>query len=428
MNLSYGSQGEEVRKLQEALNSQGYGLSVDGIYGAKTQAAVRDYQSKNGLSVDGIAGVNTQGKLYSTQTAGTTAQPATAKPVTPAYETPKPSAYQPSETVEAYKQQLQQQIKNKPRQYQNPYQQQLDDLYQQITGRQPFSYDAEGDALYQKYKEQYQALGKQAMADTMGQAAALTGGYGSTYGQSVGQQQYDAYLRQLTDKIPELQQAAYGRYTQEGQDLLDRYGLLQTREADAYGKYRDEVSDWSDEVSRLYSLYSGERDYEYGAAMDERDYGYQLASENRKYAYDTAMGMISAGVMPGDQMLADAGLSKADAQAMVNAYLAQMAAAASGGGGSGGRGSGGGRRSGGGSGENTTGQTGNAGAYGAAAQMVGKATTLAKRMAILNRYKESLTSQEYNDIYDQLIRPYDKGKGSGGSGAFVTNKNNLAGR
>ena len=32
MNLSYGSQGEEVRKLQEALNSQGYGLSADGIY------------------------------------------------------------------------------------------------------------------------------------------------------------------------------------------------------------------------------------------------------------------------------------------------------------------------------------------------------------------------------------------------------------
>lgn len=339
MNLSYGSQGDEVKKLQEALNSQGYGLSADGIYGSKTQAAVRDYQSKNGLTVDGIAGANTQGKLYGTS--GESQQQAAPAPATPTYETPKPSAYQPSETVEAYKQQLQQQIAGKPGQYQSPYQQQLDDLYQQITGRQPFTYDAEADALYQQYKGQYQALGKQAMEDTMGQAAALTGGYGSTYGQSVGQQQYDAYLRQLTDQIPELEQAAYGRYTQEGQDLLDRYGLLQTREADAYGKYRDEVNDWSDEVSRLYSLYSGERDYEYGAAMDERDYGYQLASENRKYAYDTAMGMISAGVMPSDQMLADAGLSKTDAQAIVNAYLAQMAAAASGGGGGGGRSGGG---------------------------------------------------------------------------------------
>ena len=32
MNLSYGSRGDEVKRLQTALNSQGYGLSVDGIY------------------------------------------------------------------------------------------------------------------------------------------------------------------------------------------------------------------------------------------------------------------------------------------------------------------------------------------------------------------------------------------------------------
>ena len=64
MNLSYGSRGDEVKRLQTALNAQGYGLSVDGVYGAKTQAAVRDYQSKNSLAVDGVAGPLTQGKLY----------------------------------------------------------------------------------------------------------------------------------------------------------------------------------------------------------------------------------------------------------------------------------------------------------------------------------------------------------------------------
>lgn len=335
MNLSYGSRGDEVKRLQEALNSQGYGLAADGIYGAKTQAAVRDYQSKNGLSVDGIAGANTQGKLYGGQTGS--GQQQAAAPVTPTYETPKANTYQPSETVEAYKQQLQQAISKKPGEYQNQYKQQLDDLYQQITGRQPFSYEAEGDALYQQYKDQYQALGAQAMADTMGQAAALTGGYGSTYSQNAGQQQYDAYLRQLTDKIPELRQAAYSQYLQEGDDLQNRYAMLQSREAEDYSRYRDQVGDWGDEASRLYALYSGERDYEYGKAMDERDYGYQLASDNKKYAYETAMGMISAGMMPGDQMLADAGLSKADAQAMVDAYLAQQAAAADGGGSGGGR-------------------------------------------------------------------------------------------
>lgn len=55
-----GSRGNEVKTLQEALNKAGnYGLAVDGIFGAKTEAAVRDFQTKNGLSVDGIVGPKT---------------------------------------------------------------------------------------------------------------------------------------------------------------------------------------------------------------------------------------------------------------------------------------------------------------------------------------------------------------------------------
>ena len=62
--LRKGSTGQDVRELQTALNGKGYTLSVDGIYGDKTAAAVRDYQQKNGLSmVDGIAGNETWGSL-----------------------------------------------------------------------------------------------------------------------------------------------------------------------------------------------------------------------------------------------------------------------------------------------------------------------------------------------------------------------------
>ena len=49
--LRKGSTGQDVRELQTALNGKGYTLSVDGIYGDKTAAAVRDYQQKNGLSM-----------------------------------------------------------------------------------------------------------------------------------------------------------------------------------------------------------------------------------------------------------------------------------------------------------------------------------------------------------------------------------------
>lgn len=352
MNLSYGSQGDEVKKLQEALNSQGYGLSVDGIYGAKTQAAVQDYQSKNGLSVDGIAGVNTQGKLYATS--GESQQQAAPAPATPAYETPKPSAYQPSETVQQAQALLQQQLSQRPGEYQSQWQDKLDELLGKIQNREPFSYDLNGDALYQQYKDRYIQQGKQAMMDTMGEAAALTGGYGSSYAQTAGQQTYQGYLQQLNDVVPELYGMALDQYNQEGQDLYDRFALLGEQESQDYSRYRDDLSDYNAELDRLWSQYVTERDTDYDRYAEERDYGYQLSTENRKYAYDTAMTMIAAGLMPGDQMLADAGLAKEDAQSMVSAYLAQQAAAASGGSGGGGRRSGG---SSGGSGQQSSGYT-----------------------------------------------------------------------
>ncbi len=56
----YGSRGNEVIQIQTKLKRWGYyNGSIDGIYGSKTQSAVRYFQSKNGLTVDGIAGKNT---------------------------------------------------------------------------------------------------------------------------------------------------------------------------------------------------------------------------------------------------------------------------------------------------------------------------------------------------------------------------------
>ena len=56
----YGSTGSEVTQIQTKLKRWGYyNGNVDGIYGSKTVAAVRSFQSKNGLTVDGIAGPKT---------------------------------------------------------------------------------------------------------------------------------------------------------------------------------------------------------------------------------------------------------------------------------------------------------------------------------------------------------------------------------
>lgn len=56
----YGSSGSEVTQIQTKLKRWGYyNGNIDGIYGSKTVAAVRLFQSKNGLTVDGIAGSKT---------------------------------------------------------------------------------------------------------------------------------------------------------------------------------------------------------------------------------------------------------------------------------------------------------------------------------------------------------------------------------
>lgn len=56
----FGSRGEEVRQIQTRLKKWGYySGTVDGIFGTQTQKAVRYFQQKNGLTVDGIAGSKT---------------------------------------------------------------------------------------------------------------------------------------------------------------------------------------------------------------------------------------------------------------------------------------------------------------------------------------------------------------------------------
>ena len=105
----------------------------------------------------------------------------------------------------------------------------LERLYAAITGRPAFSYDPASDPVYNSYAQSYQRRGRLAMRDTMGQAAALTGGYGSSYAQSVGQQQYDSYLQSLGEALPELYGMAWQRYNAEGDALKTAWELASER-------------------------------------------------------------------------------------------------------------------------------------------------------------------------------------------------------
>ena len=289
--VAYGSQGSAVRQLQNELNKRGYGLAEDGIFGKKTRSAVRDYQKKNGLTmVDGIAGDETWGSLLS---AAAVQEPqltpmAQGTFVTAAESTPRAEVtagtarrlreleqgYTPSDEVTAARAYRDSVAAMEPGAYQSRFEEKLQELYDQIAGREAFDYDPEEDEAYRRYAKLYAAKGAAAMEDTLGKAASLTGGYGSSYAQSAGQQAYNGYLQELAALVPELRQAALAEYRQEGQALADQYSMLSQREKNDYARYQNERADWQKLLA---------------AAQDE----YESADSGDRRLYQTLLGHFS---------------------------------------------------------------------------------------------------------------------------------------
>jgi len=138
------------------------------------------------------------------------------------------------------------------------------------------------DPLYQQYKDSYMRQGNLAMRDTMGNASALTGGYGSTYAQTAGSQAYDQYLGKLNDKIPELYQLAYGMYQDEGQNMYNQLNALQGLDSTEYGRYRDSMSDYYTDRDYYYNKANNQYNQEYGEYLNnagfwdsDRNFDYQ---------------------------------------------------------------------------------------------------------------------------------------------------------
>lgn len=265
--VSYGSSGDAVKKLQNLLNQKGYSLDEDGIFGTKTQAAVRDYQKKNGLLLDGIAGDETWGSLMN---ANTQQQQAVVMPsisgatILALRELEK--GYTPSNEVKAAEALRASIASAKPDDYVSSFDEQLQALYDEMAQREAFRYDPAEDAAYQSYAKQYQRQGKLAMEDTMGKAAGLTGGYGSSYAQSAAQQAYAQYLDKLQDVVPALQENAWQQYKAQGDALLQRYELLKGQDETAYKRWQDEVNAWQKAVE------DAQKEYEYASSADLKKY------------------------------------------------------------------------------------------------------------------------------------------------------------
>lgn len=218
------------------------------------------------------------------------------------------------------------QVKSNLPSYEKSYDSALQELFDNLSNYEKFQYDTRGDSLYQAYKQSYTDAGRMAMMDTMGQAAALTGGYGSSYGQSVGQQQYSSYLQRLNDVLPETYGMAYQQH-QDGRDALQmQYNMTQQLADDEYQQYQDKLSAyyqelgyWQDVTDTAYNRYQKAEEQAYDRQQD---------------AYERLAEMIvNMGYVPNEADLAAAGMSQQHYQTYRNYYNSLIAASASSGGG-----------------------------------------------------------------------------------------------
>ena len=186
--------------------------------------------------------------------------------------------------------------------FSSSYDEQITELYNKIVSREPFKYDPMSDSLYGQYREQYAQMGRMAMRDSMGKAVGLTGGYGSSYAQKVGQQEYDEYLQKLGEVMPELYAAAYQRYKDQGEALESQYQRLTKLERDEYDRYRDQVEDAK---------------YQQGMEADR-----EKADNDRKDKnYDRLVELITkAGYIPSQEELEQSGMTQEQAEAYLRRY------------------------------------------------------------------------------------------------------------
>ena len=203
-----------------------------------------------------------------------------------------------------------------PPQYTDQYSSRIDEMLDKLLNRDKFSYDNTKDPLWQQYQSQYLREGERAMEDTLGQLSARTGGLSSSWAQTAGQQAQNYYASQAADKIPELYQLAYNMYLKDIDTQIQDLGLLNDMSDRQYNRYRDTMSDWMNDRNFAYGVYRDDisddrykNEWNYNVNRDQ-------ISDNRyenETAYNRALQLLQAGIMPGSDVLTQAGLTASQA-------------------------------------------------------------------------------------------------------------------
>lgn len=131
-----------------------------------------------------------------------------------------------------------------------------------LANQPKFSYDLSKDTLYNQMKDQYQVMGQQAMADTIGQASAMTGGYGNSYATTAGSQAYQGYMQQLNNNIADLYNLALNTHTAETNRLQNVFNAYSTDRGTKNNEWQGNWNVFNNRFSNLANAYGDSRNYD----------------------------------------------------------------------------------------------------------------------------------------------------------------------
>ena len=173
---------------------------------------------------------------------------------------------------------------------------QLNGWLNEIDNYEPFKYDLNADMLYRQAVDNYAMLGQQAMQDTMGNAAALTGGYGNSYAAAAGNQAYQQYITQANNMIPQFQQMAMDVWQSGLDQLLSQYNAGSMQLNNLLSIEAQELAAWQAQEALNFDAWSANEQNAYNewlAGYSQAQDQYELAKDY--YATLEAMQKASGG-------------------------------------------------------------------------------------------------------------------------------------
>jgi len=140
----------------------------------------------------------------------------------------------------------------------------------QILNRGGFDYTFDADPLYHQYSDQYTRSARLARQDAQAEAAAATGGYGSSYAASAGSQAYQQQMAEMDSVLPQLYSTALQRWNAEGKAQQEALSALTGLEQNARDEYQAAVDRYYSGLQQYTKAANDAYDKDYKAFADRQ--------------------------------------------------------------------------------------------------------------------------------------------------------------